>query len=209
MKAVTRRNERANFKRLLTSGRYTQVYDMTREENAANPAFLEGTGSLVLDRVNRIAYVALSARSDMRLTRTWGRVMGYSVIPFTAVDDASRPIYHTNVMMAIGTRVAVVCSESIIDPHERAVVLDSLRSTGHHVVEITQDQVNNFCGNVLELESFHGDQVMVMSTGAYNAFTQEQREAIEHYTSKLVHSDISTIERIGGGGVRCTIAELF
>lgn len=209
MKAPSRRKERENFERLLSRGRYTHIYDMTREEDANPPSFLEGTGSLVLDRVNRIAYVALCARSDLRLANTWGRVMGYSVLPFTALDSAGRPIYHTNVMMAIGTRVAIVCSESIVDRKQRAAVLDTLRSTGHHVIEISLEQVHKFCGNVLELENFYGDQVMVMSTQAHDGFTEEQREAMLGHVSQLLHSDISTIEKVGGGGVRCTIAELF
>lgn len=209
MKTPSRRKERDNFERLLSRGRYTHIYDMTREENAYQPSFLEGTGSLVLDRVNHIAYVALSSRSDLRLARAWARVMGYSVLPFTALDKEGRPIYHTNVMMAIGTRVAVLCSESITDRHQREMVRDSLRSTGHALVEISLDQVGKFCGNVLELENFYGEQVIVMSTAAYNSFTQEQRETMLGHVTHLLHSDISTIEAVGGGGVRCTIAELF
>lgn len=207
MKAESRRRERRIAQRLLSRGRYTHVYDMTREEESQR--FLEGTGSLVLDRVNHIAYVALSARSDLDLARTWARVMGYTVVPFSSFDEEGHPIYHTNVMMSIGTRVAVVCSECIRDPAERHLVLDSLRSTGHHVVDITMDQVNAFCGNVLELEDFYARQCLVMSTGAFNAYTQEQREALTEHTSRLVHADIPTIEHVGGGGVRCTIAELF
>lgn len=208
MKDETRRKERRLVQRLLQFGRYTQVYDLTREEDSASPAFLEGTGSLVLDRVNRIAYVALSQRSDLGLARAWARVMDYTLVPFAAVDRAGRPIYHTNVMMSVGTGVAVVCGESIADEGERAHVMDILRATGHAVVDISQDQVEQFCGNVLELESFHGEQVMVMSTGAHDSFTQEQRDMMLDHTARLVHADISTIEKVGGGGVRCTIAEL-
>lgn len=208
MKDETRRKERRLVQRLLQFGRYTQVYDLTREEDAANPAFLEGTGSLVLDRVNHIAYVALSQRSDIGLARAWARVMGYTLVPFTATDRVGRPIYHTNVMMSIGTGVAVVCGESIADEEERAHVMDMLGATGHAVVDISQDQVERFCGNVLELESFYGEQVMVMSTGAHDAFSQAQREVMLEHTARLVHADISTIEKVGGGGVRCTIAEL-
>lgn len=208
MKDETRRKERRLVQRLLTSGRYTQVYDLTREEDAAKPAFLEGTGSLVLDRVNRIAYVAMSARSDLRLATQWARVMGYELVPFTAVDRVGRAIYHTNVMMSVGTRVAVVCGESIADMSERSRVFGLLEETGHHVVDISLEQVERFCGNVLELESYFGEQIMVMSTGAHEAFSEEQRVALLEHTERLVHADISTIEKVGGGGVRCTIAEL-
>lgn len=209
MKDESRREERRLVQRLLKRGRYTQVYDLTREETADKPAFLEGTGSMVLDRVNRISYVALSQRSDLKLARIWGRIMGYHIIPFTSVDKENRPIYHTNVMMAIGSRVAVVCSESIVDDAERDMVLSSLRDTGHHVVDISFEQVEKFCGNVIELESFYGEQVMVMSSTAHNGFTQDQREQLLGGVARLVHADIPTIETVGGGGVRCTIAELF
>lgn len=208
MKDETRRKERRLVKRLLTSGRYTQVYDLTREEIAPQPKFLEGTGSLVLDRVNRIAYVALSQRSDLALARQWARVMGYDLEAFTATDRAGRAIYHTNVMMSVGTRVAVVCGESIEDLHEREGVFGKLRDTGHDVVDISMAQVEKFCGNVLELETYYGEQVMVMSSAAHEGFGEDQREQLLGGVEKLVHADISTIERVGGGGVRCTIAEL-
>lgn len=209
MRDESRRKERRLVQRLLSRGRYTHVYDLTREESCDKPSFLEGTGSLVLDRVNRIAYLALSQRSDLKLAKAWGRVMGYSIVPFTSVDAEGRPIYHTNVMMAVGSRVAVVCSESIADHKERHHVLSLLKDTGHAVVDIDYAQVNKFCGNVIELESFFGEQMLVMSTAAHDAFTEKQRETLLGGVTRLVHADISTIERIGGGGVRCTIAELF
>eukprot|EP00178_Gracilaria_changii_P001729 TRINITY_DN1241_c0_g1_i2.p1 TRINITY_DN1241_c0_g1~~TRINITY_DN1241_c0_g1_i2.p1 ORF type:complete len:559 (+),score=74.24 TRINITY_DN1241_c0_g1_i2:411-2087(+) len=208
MKADTRRKERRLVQRLLTRGRYTHVYDLTREEEAEPPRFLEGTGSLVLDRINRVAYVALSQRSDLGLARAWAKVMDYNLVPFTSLDRQGRPIYHTNVMMSVGTRVAVVCLESIVDQRERDMVVTSLKETGHAIVDISYEQVEHFCGNVLELESFYADQVMVMSTAAHNAFTESQRDILLSGLERLVHSDISTIEKVGGGGVRCTIAEL-
>lgn len=210
MRDETRRKERRLVQRLLTRGkRYSHVYDMTREESSERAAFLEGTGSLVLDRVNRIAYVALSARSDLRLARAWGRMMNYTMVPFTSVDEEQRPIYHTNVMMAVGSRVAVVCGESIADQGEREMVVKTLQDTGHDVIMIDYEQTKQFCGNIIELEGFYGQQMLVMSTKAHNGFTQEQRERMLESVERLVHADISTIERVGGGGVRCTIAELF
>ncbi|CAN8071756.1 unnamed protein product [Agarophyton chilense] len=208
MKADTRRKERRLVQRLLTRGRYTHIYDMTREEEADAPRFLEGTGSLVLDRINRVAYVALSQRSDAGLARAWAKVMDYDLVPFSSVDREGRPIYHTNVMMSVGTRVAVVCLESIADKKERDMVVASLKQTGHSIVDISHEQVEHFCGNVLELESFYADQVMVMSTAAHKAFTEEQKDILLSGLERLVHADISTIEKVGGGGVRCTIAEL-
>lgn len=210
MKDESRRKERRLVQRLLTRGvRYTQVYDLTREEQ--NGTYLEGTGSLVLDRVNRIAYLAISQRSDMKLALTWAKLLNYSLVPFHSVDRCGRAIYHTNVMMSVGTNVAIVCSECITDPSERAHLLDMLRSTGKTVVEISWEQVEMFCGNAIELESFHGKPMFIMSSQAHEGFTDAQKEEMltDGRVSKLVHADISTIEAVGGGGVRCTIAELF
>lgn len=164
---------------------------------------------MVLDRRNRIAYVAISPRSDPALAHTWGRIMNYNVVLFDSVDAAGTPIYHTNVMMAVGTGAAVVCSESIPDEYSREMVLERLRSTGHEVVDISLEQVGAFCGNILEMESYYGEQVFVMSSQAHKAFTEEQRAMLLDASSNIIHSDISTIERVGGGGVRCTIAELY
>lgn len=208
MKDETRRKERRLVQQLLRRGRYTHVYDLTREEERERPRFLEGTGSMVLDRVNRIAYVARSQRSDEGLARAWGRVMDYEIIAFDAVDRSGLPVYHTNVVMSVGTRLAVVCLECIPDKKERDMVRQRLRSTGHEIVDISLGQVEKFCGNVLELENFYGEQVLVMSTAAHEAFEEGQREAMLGGVEKLVHADIGTIERVGGGGVRCTIAEL-
>jgi hypothetical protein len=211
MKSPNRRRERRPefLSRLHSFRRYTHVYDLTREEISKTPRYLEGTGSLVLDRVHRLAYMAISERSDPKLAQTWARVLGYELIPFHATDAHGRPIYHTNVMMCIGTRVAVFCAESVEDPRERATILDRLRSTAHEVVTISREQMRHFCGNVLEIESRYGRPVMAMSTGAYHAFTPEQRAILEEHLDDLVHADIRTIEAIGGGGVRCSIAELM
>ncbi|GJQ08742.1 hypothetical protein GpartN1_g533.t1 [Galdieria partita] len=210
MKAPNRRKERRPefLQRLFMFRRYTNVFDLTRHEEAPEPRFLEGTGSLVLDRVNRVAYCCLSERTDLTLARTWARVMGYSLEPFTAWDASGRPIYHTNVMMSVGTHVAVICSSSIQDKEERKRVCSRLMDS-HEVVDISLSQVNSFCGNVLEVENFYGKPVMLMSSTAYHAFDSKQLELLQRYEHDLLHVDISTIERVGGGGVRCSIGELF
>lgn len=182
---------------------------MTRQEKAAKPTFLEGTGSLVLDRINRIAYVVLSERSDITLAQKWGRIMGYEIIAFHATDNQGRPVYHTNVIMSVGTTVSVICTECIENPEERKTVVERLKNTGHEIVDITRDQVNHFCGNVLELENWKGFPVLVMSTQAYKGFTEEQKQTLLKHEHELLHAEFSTIERVGGGGVRCAIAELF
>eukprot|EP00004_Rigifila_ramosa_P000825 TRINITY_DN1084_c0_g1_i1.p1 TRINITY_DN1084_c0_g1~~TRINITY_DN1084_c0_g1_i1.p1 ORF type:complete len:461 (-),score=99.34 TRINITY_DN1084_c0_g1_i1:26-1408(-) len=210
MKVPNRRLERRPefLRRLFTFGRYTNVIDLTRQESQTTPRFLEGTGSIVLDRVRGVAFVAVSERSDPKLAQKWARMLGYEVVLFDSLDQKGRPIYHTNVMMAIGTSVAVVCGESIPDKAQRDRVFGKLRET-HAVVDITLDQVNNFCGNILEIEDYYGRPVMVMSSAAHNAFTPEQRGVMLQHVHELVHSDISTIEKVGGGGTRCAIAELF
>lgn len=215
MKNPSRRRERRPevIDRLKSFGRYANVIDLSSHESSqVAPAYLEGTGSLVLDRRNRIAYVANSERADTALAKQWARIMGYDLVTFNTSDSNGRAIYHTNVMLAVGTRAAIICAESISDPVERDRVMDSLKSTGHEVVNISLDQVNRFCGNVLEMETYAGEQAFVMSSGAHESFTKDQLAALEHASSEktgLVHAPIPMIERIGGGGVRCAIAELF
>lgn len=210
MRAANRRQERrpALLARLEGFRRYTHVIDLSRQETAAEPRFLEGTGSLVLDRIHRVAYAAISERTDARLAAAWGRLLGYTVVPFHAVDGGGRPIYHTNVMMAIGTRWAVVAADAIPDAAERAAVLDGLAVGGREVVTISQAQVAAFCGNVLEVEGHDGAPVLVASTRAVRALEPAQRERLTDVLP-LRHAAIPTLEAVGGGGVRCAIGELF
>ncbi|GAB0490180.1 hypothetical protein MMPV_001412 [Pyropia vietnamensis] len=210
MRAANRRLERrpALLARLEGFRRYTHVIDLSRQETAADPRFLEGTGSLVLDRIHRVAYAAISERTDARLAAAWGRLLGYTVVPFRAVDGGGRPIYHTNVMMAIGTRWAVVAADAIHDAAERAAVLDGLATGGREVVTISTAQVAAFCGNVLEVEGHDGAPVLVASTRAVQALEADQRERLEGVLP-LRHAAIPTLEAVGGGGVRCAIGELF
>ena len=213
MKAPNRRKERRPefLHRICAFQRYARVVDMSPYEEQEHSRFLEGTGSLVLDRINKVGYVAESSRSDPEVAYDWARELGYDLELFRAVDENGMPIYHTNVMMAIGTHSAVVCGESIRDPNTRAHIIDRLKAGGtRNVIDISLEQVKRFCGNILELESWEGRQVWVMSTQARNAFTDEQRDILEDGSQQAIaHADISTIERIGGGGVRCSIAELF
>ena len=280
-------------------GRYANVVDMSKEEREGR--YFEGTGSLVLDRPGRVAYVALSGaagaclvapaspcawpclvrhdmrprssaslcgagcpaeRSDAALAAKWADRMGYDLVTFHSTNRGS-PVYHTNVMMAVGTGVAVVCLESVADPAERAALHASL-SRRHEVVDITAAQMEALvshaggwksvassdsaeshlpelavtehlggpfaghddctafatrtrtpafvlpqCGNGLEVRNRWNLPVMAMSTRSYNAFTPEQREAILRHVAAIHHAPIDTLEELGGGGVRCTLAELF
>lgn len=186
---------------------YNAVYDMSPAEKEGG--YFEGTGVLVLDRINGVAYVDISERADEKLAQQWVDRMGYNrLVAFRSTDLRKKPVYHTNVMMAIGTDVAIVCAESVRDDKERRNLLDSLRKT-HEVVEISLQQMDALCGNALELEDGRGLPVMAMSTQAYNAFTPEQRKVMRRHVADIVHAPIDTLENVGGGGVRCTLAELF
>ncbi|KAI8464479.1 MAG: Amidinotransferase-domain-containing protein [Monoraphidium minutum] len=188
---------------------YGRVIDMTGAERAETPHFFEGTGVLVLDRVNGVAYVSLSERAHEGLAREWVEKLGYNeLVTFHSADMRGKPVYHTNVMMAVGTGVAVVCADSVSDASERRRLLSAL-SRHHEVVTISQGQMDALCGNVLEVRNGDGLPVMAMSSQAYNAFTPDQRRVMGRHLAGLVHAPIDTLENVGGGGVRCAIAELF
>lgn len=180
------------------------ILDLTRHERVGRA--LEGTGSMVFDQRRRRIYAALSDRTSPELLHAFGRRMGYDVLPFETRGAGGKPIYHTNVLLAIGTDVAVVCAEVVPDVDERARLLESL-AADRPVIEITREQMASFCGNILELETSNGGRCFAMSSRAYAAFTEEQREQLAT-AGTLVHSDVSTIERVGGGGVRCMLAEI-
>lgn len=171
-----------------------------------NDVYLEGTGSMILDRQHRIAYACTSVRTDADLLRTWCAEMGYQPVLFEAVLHG-QPIYHTNVMMAIGEGIAVICLE-VIPEDQRERVMLQLQRTGHDVVLLSARQVDEFAGNMLALRAGDGAQIMVMSSRAFRSLIPEQVEAIGRH-ARIVHSDVAAIELAGGGSVRCMIAENF
>ena len=173
--------------------------------------YLEGTGSMVLDRVNQIAYCARSERTNPILIDMFCKKMGYSAVVFSSfqsINGQRQPIYHTNVMMSVGLDFAVVCLDSIDDTQDGNVLIHSLEKTGKTIIELTEEQIHQFAGNVLELQSNKGNRLLAMSTSAFDALTDSQKSAL---SSKLtmVHSPLTTIERLGGGSARCMMAELF
>ena len=173
--------------------------------------FLEGTGSLILDRPNRIVYAALSDRTSPAVLQDFCNTVGYTPVEFSAMQSVNGerlPIYHTNVMMSIGENFAVVCLECIDDPVERAKVDFNLKKTGKEVIEISEEQVNNFGGNILQVRNANGKPIIVMSEAAFNSFSPKQLKALQKHGS-ILHSPIPTIEKFGGGGVRCMMAEIF
>ncbi len=179
---------------------------MTEAEEKGH--FLEGTGSMVLDRVNKICYACLSPRTNERVLKDWCKISGYTPIAFTSVDAKDQEIYHTNVMMGIGTEYVVICLESIKNPSQKRSVIESFRSTGKDIVEISLEQVNGFAGNVLEIVNTNNQRFLAMSERAKSVLKEDQIKRIEKY-AKILAFEIPTIERYGGGSVRCMIAEMF
>ncbi len=181
------------------------VVDLSHHE--ANGHFLEGTGSMVLDRVNRIAYACLSTRTQLDALGDFAQRMDYDVVAFDAVDKAGTAIYHTNVLMSVGEDIAVICDEAIPRDDQRQAVLQRLQETGHEVVAISYDQLEAFAGNMLELRSANGQRVLAMSDQARASLTVEQLEKLEQH-ARIVSVPIDTIESSAGGSVRCMLAEV-
>jgi hypothetical protein len=186
--------------------RATRTVDLRHREEQSQ--FLEGTGSLVLDRPHRIAYASLSPRTDLDVLGEFAQALDYELVTFEAHDRAEspQPVYHTNVLMAVGTGFAVVCSEAIANPAHRHAVMQRLRSTGHEVIEISPAQMHCFAGNLLELAP-RGGPLIALSHTAWGSFDSAQRRRLEHHGTLLV-ADIPVIERAGGGSVRCMLAEI-
>jgi hypothetical protein len=182
-----------------------EVIDLSGNEQAG--AYLEGTGAMVFDHANGLAYACVSPRCDEALLRRHVAELGYQPIVFHAYDQLGKPVYHTNVVMDVQTVTAVVCSEAILDPQERTTVVTRLRKD-HAVVEITMAQMNSFCANVLELRDALGKRFLVASESAAGGFSDEQLRILTEDT-QLLAVDIATIETIGGGSARCMLAEIF
>jgi len=170
--------------------------------------YLEGTGSLILDRENKIAYACLSPRTHLNLLITWGQDQGYRIVSFYAVDENEKDIYHTNVMMCLGHGFAIVVEEAVQNLAERNNLLDTLKNTGHEIISLSYKQMNAFAGNMLQLQNKKGEFLLMMSQKAYNALTIEQVNRIEKYT-KIIFAAIDDIEQNGGGSARCMMAEIF
>ena len=170
--------------------------------------FLEGTGSMVIDYVFNIAYACISARTNIDLFELFCKENNYLPILFDASDACGKEIYHTNVMMALGEKNAVVCLAAIKNEIEKTKLLHELQTTGRQIVDISFEQMSHFAGNMLELINNKNERLMVMSQRAYSALTPYQIVTIEQY-NKIVTPDIGNIENIGGGSVRCMMAELF
>ena len=182
-----------------------EVVDLSHHE--ANGHFLEGTGSMVLDRVNRVAYACLSSRTHLDVLGDFAQRMDYDVVAFEAVDRDGVPIYHTNVLMNVGERLAVICDGAISRDEQRKAVLERLEATGHEIISLSFDQLLAFAGNMLELRAADGVPVIAMSRRAWNSLSEEQRAVCEA-NGRIVTAAIDDIEDSAGGSVRCMLAEI-
>ena len=209
MEAPNRRTERRAdiIDRLSTEYGFQvrEVLDLSAHEDDGQ--YLEGTGSLVLDRVNRIAYACLSTRTHLDALGDFAQRMNYKVVAFEAVDRDGAPIYHTNVLMNVGETLAVICDEAIPRQEQREAVEKSLKETGHEVVSLSFGQMESFAGNMLELQSASGEKIIAMSEQARRSLSRSQLKTIEA-NAKIVSAPIDQIESSAGGSVRCMLAEV-
>lgn len=205
MMALNRRKERRADILSDLKKRYQKFIDLSVYESQGK--YLEGTGSLVLDRINKLVYASYSARTNRELVVDWANRLHYKAVNFSSFDQTGRQIYHTNVMMSIGSGYAVVCLEAIRDLNERNLVRSSLEKTGHKVIPITFAQMGRFAGNVLEVDGKHG-KALVMSSAAFGSLDDAAILELRKFATPI-YSELSTIEAVGGGGARCMVAELF
>jgi hypothetical protein len=208
MQAENRRYERneAIIRKLENKFQVKHIIDLSRFE--LDNKFLEGTGSLVLDRQNKLAYACLSPRTNEDVLTTFCEYFGYQAITFHATDSNLRAIYHTNVMMGLGSNFVVICLDSITDQDEKDALISSFSRTNKAIIEISATQMNNFAGNMLEVQNEDAGVLLVMSKSAYQSLSDEQIDNLAKH-AKIVHADLTTIEINGGGSARCMIAEIF
>jgi hypothetical protein len=207
MYAVNRRGERKRgvLEELERKFDFKQILNFSTYEKEGR--FLEGTGSMVLDRENKIAYACLSPRTDQKVLKEFGEKMGYRPVVFTAADGEGHPIYHTNVMMCVGDRYVVVCLDSLPVAAEREQLSATITHSGKEIVEITPDQMNHFAGNMLQVHNAQAEKLLIMSTQAYESLSPEQAERIGSF-NRILHTTLTTIETNGGGSARCMLAEV-
>jgi hypothetical protein len=208
MYAENRRAERKSsvIEFLQSNYKIENTLDLTDLEKEG--IFLEGTGSMVLDHQNKIAYGCLSERLDKNAFNKWCDKMQFKPIAFKALDDKAQPIYHTNVLMCMGDQFVVICSDSIPNEQERQMLLDSFARTNKEVIEISQDQLNHFAGNMLQVFDITEKPHLIMSEQAYKSLHTAQLKSLEKY-NPLLPISIPTIEALGGGSTRCMMAEIY
>jgi hypothetical protein len=208
MFAPNRRAERKStvIDLLQSNFKIENIIDLTDLENEGK--FLEGTGSMVLDQQNKIAYGCLSERLNIEAFNYWCVKMDYKPICFKALDDKGQPIYHTNVMMCMGNQFVVICLDSIADASEKQILLESFIQTNKEVIIISQNQLNHFAGNMLQVFDIAQKPHLILSQQAYASLHAEQLNSLEKY-NPLLPIAIPTIEALGGGSTRCMMAEIL
>ena len=170
--------------------------------------FLEGTGSMVLDRENKIAYACISPRTNEKVLDEFCRIKNYKPVTFIATDNNGVDIYHTNVMMCVADKFVVISLDAIKNENERKKVIDTIIESRKEIIKITQQQINSFAGNMLQVINTDKEKLLIMSTQAFNSLTQKQINTLQKY-NRIVHSSLNTIEKAGGGSARCMMAEIF
>ena len=209
MMARSRRSEkRYDILEYLTkyqSFKIDRIIDMSYLEE--KNLFLEGTGSMIFDRVNKTVFACKSSRTSLEALEIFCKDMGYNPIVFDAIID-NYPIYHTNVMMSLGKKTAFLCSESIKDKADNLLIKNYFKDLEKNIIEISPEQMNNFAGNVLEVENGKGESHIIMSDSAYKALDHKQLDSISS-VANIIAIPLRTIERYGGGSARCMIAEIF
>ena len=212
MFSKNRRKERENsFVKSYLNKNYfiNQIIDLTDWEKKEK--FLEGTGSMIFDRINKICFAAISNRTSSVVLKELCDILHYDLFTFKANQTYNNnrvPIYHTNVMMSLGEKFVVICLESIDDITEKSKIISLLKKLKKEIIEINEKQVENFAGNLLQVENKKREKFIVMSSKAYNCFSKNQIEKLNKH-GKIIHSNLDVIEKIGGGSARCMIAENF
>jgi hypothetical protein len=208
MYAGNRRQERKSHvvEKLEEKFKIENRLDLTTYES--KDLFLEGTGSMVLDRQNKIAYACLSERTSKDVLADFCHQLGYRAVAFKATDASGFPIYHTNVMMCIADQYAIICLDAIADPQERSSVMDEIQNTNKKIIPISRAQMNHFAGNMLQVNNTSGEKFLIMSSQAFASLAPDQITDIRQFNS-ILHSSLDTIERNGGGSARCMMAEVF
>ena len=187
----------------------TEVIDYSGAEK--DNLFLEGTGSMIFDHDNKLAYGSVSLRLDEGLFRKFCSDFGFQPVVFHSYQTAGEerlPIYHTNVMMCVADQFVVICLDCIDDESERNNVIETIKNSGKELIEISEDQMQNFAGNMLQVQNQSGKRFLVMSQSAYKSLNRDQVSAIEKYC-EIIYSDLEVIETNGGGSARCMLAEVF
>lgn len=208
MFASNRRLERKQTVLDAIQDRFIVAETIDLSEHEKSERFLEGTGSLVLDRINQIAYACISPRTDIELVSEFCSIGNFTPVLFSATDRSGIPIYHTNVLMCMADNYVVICLDSVNDQTEREQLIASFEQTKKEIIDISFEQLNHFAGNMLQVVNTDGEYLLLMSTQAYSSLYDDQITSLEKF-NRIVHSALYHIESAGGGSARCMMAEVF